>query len=149
MLNISRIKGNQIMKFSQLIEHPKKNIFLPNLCRKWGMETSSRPLFFKKKKSFILGKSKCSVVWFYYISIALKFAYNRNKLFKPLNCWFRDMLNFYFLGKGLGIVSPAHFVYDFSRKVFLMLYSINWPNFVAWFVLLLEILGNKCIAIVW
>ena len=26
------------------------------------------------------------------------------------------MLNFDFLDKGLGIVSPAHFVYDFSTK---------------------------------
>ena len=35
------------------------------------------------------------------------------------------MLNFDFLGKGLGIASPAHFVCDFSTKMFLMLYSIN------------------------
>ena len=35
------------------------------------------------------------------------------------------MLNFDILDKGLGIVSPAHFVYDFSTKIFLMLYSIN------------------------
>ena len=33
------------------------------------------------------------------------------------------MLNLDFLGKGLGIVSPPHFVYDFSRKMFLKLYS--------------------------
>ena len=26
--NISQIKGNQAMKFSQLIEHPKRNIFV-------------------------------------------------------------------------------------------------------------------------
>ena len=58
------------------------------------------------------------------------------------------MLNFDFLDKGLGIVSPAHFVYDFSTKMFLMLYSINWPNFIAWLALLLEILGNMCIAII-
>ena len=35
------------------------------------------------------------------------------------------MLNSDFLEKGLGIVSPPYFVYDFSRKMFLMLYSIN------------------------
>ena len=35
------------------------------------------------------------------------------------------MLNFDILDKGLGIVSPAHVVYDFSAKMFLMLYSIN------------------------
>ena len=35
------------------------------------------------------------------------------------------MLNFDILDKGLGIVSPAHFEYDFLTKMFLMLYSIN------------------------
>ena len=33
--------------------------------------------------------------------------------------------------------------------MFLMLYSINWPNFIVWLPLLLEILGNMCIAIVY
>ena len=35
------------------------------------------------------------------------------------------MFNFDFLEKGQGIVSPQHFVYDFSRKMFLVLDSIN------------------------
>ena len=35
------------------------------------------------------------------------------------------MLNFDFLEKGLELVSPPHFVYDCSTKMFLMLYSIN------------------------
>ena len=52
------------------------------------------------------------------------------------------MLNFDFLDKRLGIVSPAYSVYDFSTKMFLMLYSINRPNFIVWLLLLLEILGN-------
>ena len=30
------------------------------------------------------------------------------------------MLNFNFSEKGLGLDSPPHFVYDFSRKMFLM-----------------------------
>ena len=34
--------------------------------------------------------------------------------------WSRGMLNFNFLEKGLGIVSPPYFVYDFSRKMFRM-----------------------------
>ena len=60
-----------------------------------------------------------------YISIAFKLAYTQNKLFKTLHYSSRDMLNFDFLDNGLVIVSPAHFVYDFSTKMFLMLYSIN------------------------
>ena len=58
---------------------------------------------------------------------------------------FRLLINLDFLEKGLGIVSALHFVHDFSRK---MPYSINWPNCIVWFPLLLEILGNMCIQIV-
>ena len=134
------------MKFGQLIEYFKRNIFLENFCRKWGRETSSRPLFVFYK-SFILGKNKWFVAWFHYISIVLKSAYNRNKQFKGSHYWSRVMLNFGFLDKGLGIISLAHFVYDFLTKLFLMLYSINWSNLIVWLPLLLEILGNMCIGI--
>ena len=58
------------------------------------------------------------------------------------------MVNFNFSEKGLGPVSPSHFMYDFSRKMFLMLNSINWPNFIVSLPLLFEILGNICIMIV-
>ena len=57
LLNISQSKGNQKMKYSQLIEYNKSNIFLQKLCRKWSKETSSRPLFFLKK---IWGESEWS-----------------------------------------------------------------------------------------
>ena len=46
--NISQSKDNQEMKLGQLIERNKRNIFLQKLCRKWGKETSSRPLYFLK-----------------------------------------------------------------------------------------------------
>ena len=58
------------------------------------------------------------------------------------------MLNFNFLVKGLGLVSPPRSVYDFSRKMFLMPHSINRPNSVVWLPLLLKILAKMCIAIV-
>ena len=45
LLNISQSKGNQKMKFGQLVEYNKKNIYLQKLCQKLGRETSSRPLF--------------------------------------------------------------------------------------------------------
>ena len=50
--------------------------------------------------------------------------------------------------KGSGTSFPAHFVYDFSSKIFCMLSSINWPRFIVWFCLLLEILRNICNAII-
>ena len=37
--NISQNNDNQIIKFGQLIEHSKRNIFLQKLCRKWGSVT--------------------------------------------------------------------------------------------------------------
>ena len=36
----------------------------------------------------------------------------------------------------------------FLRKIFLMLYSINWPHFTVWLPLLLDRLGNMSIAII-
>ena len=104
--------------------------------QKTSRETSSRPSFVFLK-SFMLGKSKWSAARFHYISIALRLAYHRNKLFKTLHYWSRDMFNFDFLDKGLGIVALTHFVYDFSTKIFLTLYSINWLNFIAWLPLFL------------
>ena len=121
---------------------PQEIFFFKNYAENEAGKLVPDHFFFKK--SFILGKSKWSAA----ISITLKLAYSRNKLFKNLHYWSRDIINFDFLDKGLGIVSPAHFVYDFPTKMFLMLYSINWPNFIAWLPLLLEILGNICIAIV-
>ena len=62
---------------------------------------------------------------------ALSLPYNNSKLHKTSDCWSKDMHNFNFSEKGLGLVSPTHFVYDFLRKMFLMLHSINWPDFIA------------------
>ena len=98
-------------------------------CRKWGRKTSSRPLFVFQK---VLYKTKASVPQLgLTISIALKLAYNKNKQYKTLNYWSRGVLNFDFLEKDLGKVSPPHFVYDFSKKMFLILYSVNWPNLIS------------------
>ena len=36
----------------------------------------------------------------------------------------------------------SHFVYNFSRKMFLMLYTNKWPNKILWLPWLFEILGN-------
>ena len=47
--NISESKGKQTIKFGQLIEYNKRNIFLHILHRKWSKENSSRPFFVFKK----------------------------------------------------------------------------------------------------
>ena len=58
------------------------------------------------------------------------------------------MLNFRFSEMSLGLVSPSHFAYDFSSKMFLMLDSINSPYFIVSWPIPLEILGNICIKMV-
>ena len=58
-----------------------------------------------------------------------------------------DMSNFQFLEKGLEI-SPPHFVHGFSRKMFIILYYINWPSFIVWLPLLLKILDNMFTVVV-
>ena len=70
------------------------------------------------------------------VLIAINMSYKKT-LYKTLDYW---MLSFDLLGKGLGIVFPPIVVYDFSRKMFLKLYCMNWPNVIVWMPLLLEIL---------
>ena len=48
----------------------------------------------------------------------------------------------------LELISLPHCLHNFWRKIFLLLYSINWPNFIAWLPLIREILSNMCIVIV-
>ena len=90
----------------------------------------------------------CSLVSIYFDS-PHNLPYNKNKLYKILDYWSSDMLNFHFSEWSLGLVSLPHFSYDFSKKkMFLMLHSINWPIFIVWLPLLFEILGNICIKVV-
>ena len=46
---------------------------------------------------------------------------------------------------GLELVSLPYFLHIFWRKIFLLMYSINWPSFIFWLSLLREILGIMCI----
>ena len=71
----------------------------------------------------------CSLVSIYVDSPQLGIRWK--KLCTPLDYWSRDMLNIYLLEKGLGIAASPHFVYDYSNKMFLMLHSINCPNFMS------------------
>ena len=100
LFNISRSKGSRTMKFGQLIEYIMENIFLRNAENEAGRLVPD--LCFIFLKSFIWGKGKWSVTYFQYISIALNVAYKENKLYKILDYWSKDMLNFDFLEKGLG-----------------------------------------------
>ena len=60
--------------------------------------------------------------FFKYVRPFYNIVYERVKL----------LLLFFFLKKGsLELVSLPHFLHDFWRKIFLLLYSTAWPNFMA------------------
>ena len=56
LTNISRSKGNETMKFGQLIEYNIRNIFLEKSYTKCGGETSPRLFSEKLKLSILLDK---------------------------------------------------------------------------------------------
>ena len=81
--------------------------------QKWDGGTSFRPLFCFLYEVKAIGLQ----LRFNIFTMALNLPYNKNKLYKTLDYWSRNMLNFDFLEKGLGIAFPPHFVYDFSKKI--------------------------------
>ena len=142
LANILRSTANQKMKNIFLFKNHAKNEarrLLPNFF-----------FFFLKKVLNEEKKLVSTLAWIYFGSPWLGHTVRKNKkkLHKFSGCWSKEMLNFGILEKGLGLVPPPHFVYNSSRENFLMLYSINWPNFIAWLPLLLEILYNMCIVII-
>ena len=61
LLNISRSKGNQRMKFGQLLEYSKRNIFLEKSYTKCDGEDNPRP-FYKNSKLSISLDQQCKVL---------------------------------------------------------------------------------------
>ena len=139
------------MKHGHLIEFKRRSIFLQMLCRKWGRETSSRPLFIFQE-SLIWGKIMWSAAYFQYILIALNLAYNKNKLYNTLDYWSRDMLNFDFSEKCLALLSPKHFV-NFQEKCFLCYFlltdQISLSNYLYfsryWAICVLQLFANHAV----
>ena len=106
------------MKFGQVIEYNNRNIFLQKSCRKWGSKTSSRPFLFFKKALLEVKASglQLSFSQFLYSSIwqTIKTKYIQ-KYSKNTS---KNILNFGFVEKGLGIISLPHFCMIFQKKCF-------------------------------
>ena len=64
------------------------------------------------------------------------------------NCFYLIQSCLKKIKRDLELFSLTHFLQDFWTEIFLLIYSINWPNFIAWLRLLCDILGNMCIVIV-
>ena len=133
--DISRCKGNQKMKYGQLIGYSMRYIFLKESYTKCGGETSSRS--FSKTE---INSLKFYTVCFYCMS--------KSRTTKMYWNWGVDHLlllhikHFQKIKRALELVCLPHFLHGFQRKVFLTLYSINWQNFIVWLLLILEILCN-------
>ena len=103
------------MKLGQLTEYNNSNIFFKHYA-----ENKPRRLVPD------LYEVKASGLQLSFNSfIALNLQYNKNKLYKTSNYGTIDTLNFNLPEKCLELASRPHFLFDFSIKIFLELYSIN------------------------
>ena len=109
--NVSRVKGNQIMKFDQLREYNKRNIFLEKSYTKRGGGTISRPFF--KKSKFRISLNKWSKVLY---SLFLSYAKLRAIQMYGNQAAYHLLLSyiklFYKNKKGLNLFSLPHFLHD-------------------------------------
>ena len=142
-----RSKGNQTMNFGQLIECNVRKFFLEKPCTKCHGETSPRHFPEKLKFSIFLDQ-KSKVLYSLFLlhdklrAVETYWNESANHFLLPHFTFFKKIKT------SLGIVSLPHYPRSFLRKIFLLLYSINWPSFIACLPLFLEILVNMCIAIV-
>ena len=147
MCNISSSKGNQIIKFCQLIEYNIRNIFLRKTSTKHGGEAVPRLLSKKSKLNISLDHSLSKVLYSLFF-----FLYQVEGYLKTLKVNHRPLVlphvKFSQKKEGSELVPVSHLLHGFWRKVFLLLCSINWSNFIVWLSLLKEILSNMLIVIV-
>ena len=100
---VNKQKGNQTMKFGQLIEHNMRTIFL-KIFSKCGGETIIRP--FSKKSKFCLWVNR------------LKFR--RICFYCILSGWLPIILKLDF--RTLAFTFLPHFLHDFWRIIFILLF---------------------------
>ena len=86
----------------------------------WKMKQGDKfqTSFYFFKKLNMRWKGKWSGALFQYILIALILPCNKNKLYKTLDHWSRDMVNSIFSEKGLGLISPLMLCMIFQGKCF-------------------------------
>ena len=136
------------MKFYQLIEYNMRTFFLKNHTQNVVKKLFPDP--FLKNRNWVylwINSVKPQTVCFYCMPSCGISIYIGTKLHtRPLACTsYKALLK---NKRHLELFSMLHFLHDFWRKSFLLVYSINWPIFILWLSLLREILVNKCIAIV-
>ena len=99
---------------------------------------------FQKNQNWAYLRINC-LKFSFYLCPSLGLAKNRSKGAEHLLLSHTKFLK---KTRGFELVFLALFLLDFWRKIFLLLSSITWTNFIAWLPLLHEILGNMWIVIV-
>ena len=118
---------------SKHFHYLRHRIYQPKIkCKEGGSS------FYKNQKYKRLEIEK-KVFFSYFISEIPKFFYMG--FFRKCSM-FRRSIPLKKTKRGLELVSLPHFVYDFRRKMFLLLYYIDWPNFLIWLPLILLDIGQ-------
>ena len=145
MFTIARRKDNQTMKFGLIEEYNTRNIFLENHIQNMMERLLPDPFMKNQHRAYLwISSLKCNKFDLLYVQVEVY----QNIL--KLRCWpLAFTLHKAFLKDGvLELVSLLHFLNAFCEKIFLTLYSTDWPSFIVWLSLLLAILGRMCIVII-
>ena len=125
------------MKFGRLIECNIRSISLEKSYTKCGGQTS--PRHFSEKFKLIISLDQWPIVLKFY-TVCFYYMVNWGLLkhieTKLLSAHIKP---FEETKRGLELVSQRHFRHNFRRKIFLLIYCINWPDFIVWLPLLCEI----------
>ena len=120
--NIIQSKDNQTMKFGHLIKYNKRNLFFffKNHVETGAQRLVPDPFPFFKNALYEVKASSLQLSFNIFLQHSTQHTVNINCIKLSI----QRLLNFEFLEKGLGIVAPPHFVYDFSTKMFLSCYIL-------------------------
>ena len=134
------------MKFGQLIDYNMRIIFIEKWYTECDGETIPIPFYEKLKSGSKVFKVLRNLFLLYAKPRTIEIFCNQATYHLPLPL---IKLFFFFKKKrDLELVFLPYFLHNVWRKIFLLIYSINWPSFIVWLSLLREILGNMCTVIV-
>ena len=144
--NTLRSKDNHTTQFDQLTEYNMKDVFLQNSYAKRGRQTSPK-IFPRNKNRTYLWISSLKLYAVCFIRYPIQGLPNILKI----KCWsfaFSSCEAFSENKMRSGTSLPASFLAWFFNKIVSLVIFFNWSNFVVWFPLLLEIMGNMKIVII-
>ena len=125
-----------------------KNIFWKTHAQNVLKELVPGQCMMKPKRSIPLGQQS-EMLWNLFI---LQVQVEVYQSIRKLMCWPLNFISYKTFLKSKGSLEYNSLPNSFSacslKKIFLLLYFINWPNFIAWLPLLLEILVNISIVII-